>query len=137
MISLEQYVGPWADSPDWTPERQANAADLLEKSRALEAIMVADGVVFPDNPKTGSGISGEVYGGFRPQSCKIGAPLSNHKQGRAEDRFDPDGKIDAWIMAHQEQTRACGICIEHPDATPTWSHWQSIPPPSGHTVFYP
>lgn len=137
MITKEQYVGVWQASPDWTPERQANADDLLTKCAALEALMVADGVVFPVNPKTGTQVSGEVYGGFRPQSCPIGASSSNHKEGKAVDRYDPDGSIDSWIMAHQEETRATGICIEHPDATPHWSHWQSVPPASGHTVFYP
>lgn len=137
MITKEQYVGLWATSPDWTPERQANADVLLEKSAALEAEMMADGVQFPDNPKTTSGISGEVYGGFRPQSCPIGAPHSNHKEGRAEDRFDPKGEIDAWCMAHQDRLQFHGIYIEHPEKTPTWSHWQSVPPSSGNTVFWP
>lgn len=137
MITKEQYVGVWAGHPDWTPERQAHADVLLARSAALEAEMVADGVQFPVNPKTGTGISGEVYGGFRPQSCPIGKPHSNHKEGRAEDRYDPDNLIDAWCMAHQDRLQLHGIYIEHPDSTPHWSHWQSVPPASGHTVFYP
>ena len=137
MITIDQYVGTWADSDDWTAERQANATVLLNKCSDLEEEMVADGVVFPDNPKTGSGVSGEVYGGFRPQSCPIGKTNSHHKEGRAVDRFDPDGRIDMWCMANQPALRAHGICIEHPDTTPTWSHWQSVPPASGKTVFYP
>ena len=99
--------------------------------------MVADGVVFPVNRKTGSQVSGEVYGGFRPQSCPIGAPGSNHKEGRAVDRYDPHGLIDMWCMAHQPSLRACGIYLEHPEATRGWSHWQSVPPRSGKVVFYP
>lgn len=99
--------------------------------------MVADGVVFPDNPKTGTGVSGEVYGGIRPQDCPIGAPHSNHKQGRAVDRFDPGDLIDNWCVAHQDRLLFHGIYIEHPSKTPGWSHWQAVPPPSGHTVFYP
>lgn len=137
MISLDDYVGPWADSPDWNTMRQANAVALLGRCADLEAEMVADGIVFPVNPKTGTQVSGEVYGGFRPQSCPIGAPRSNHKNGCAVDRYDPDGLIDAWCMEHQDRLLANGIYIENPDSTPHWSHWQSVRPASGHTVFNP
>ena len=137
LITLEQYVGTWKDSPDWTSERQTAAIFLLSKVSDLEAEMIADGVVFPDNPKTGSGVSGEVYGGFRPQSCPIGKTNSHHKEGQAVDRYDPDNRIDMWCMAHQPRLREYWIFIEHPDSTPHWSHWQSIAPSSGKTVFRP
>ncbi len=137
MISLEDYVGPWSTSEDWTAEKQANAVALLLKCGDLENEMLADSIVFPINPKTKSGVSGEVYGGFRPQSCPIGASLSAHKQGLAVDRYDPDNKIDAWCLAHQDRLKEHGIYIEHPDSTPHWSHWTIRAPGSGHTVFYP
>ena len=137
MISLDDYVGPWAGSDDWTSEYQLNAATLLAKCADLETEMISDGVTFPVNPKTGTQVSGEVYGGFRPQSCPIGAAHSNHKTGCAVDRYDPDGRIDMWCMANQPRLRFHGIYIEHPDSTPTWSHWQSLPPGSGNTVFRP
>jgi len=137
MISLPDYIGPWANCDDWTPERQTNAVVLLGKCADLETEMIADGVVFPVNPKTGTQVSGEVYGGFRPQSCPIGAAHSNHKEGRAVDRYDPDNRIDMWCMANQPRLRFHGIYIEAPDTTPHWSHWQSVPPASGRTVFNP
>lgn len=137
MIILTQYAGKWRNAPDWTSTVEANALRLLTCCNALEAEMAADGVRFPDNPKTKNGISGELYGGFRPQACPIGAPASNHKQGLAVDRYDPDGAIDAWCMAHQDRLASHGIWIEHPDATPGWSHWASAPPKSGNRVFRP
>ena len=137
MISLDDYVGPWAGSDDWTSECQVNAATLLAKCADLETEMISDGVTFPVNPKTGTQVSGEVYGGFRPQSCPIGASHSNHKTGCAVDRYDPDGRIDMWCVSHQPRLRFHGIYIESPDSTPTWSHWQSVPPGSGNTVFRP
>ena len=137
MITLEQYIGHWKDSPDWTPERQANALELLSRCDALEAEMLKDGIELPDNPITHSGVSGETFGGFRPQSCPIGAPHSNHKEGRARDRYDPTNAIDSWCMAHQDRLQAQGLWMEHPDATPHWNHLQSVPPKSGHIVFYP
>lgn len=137
MITYEQYIGPWAKSPDLTAERKANAVRLLYAVEDLETEMAKDGVIFPFNPKTKSQVSGETYGGFRPQDCPIGATHSSHKEGLAVDRYDPDNKIDDWCMAHQDRLAAHGIYIEHPDTTPLWSHWTIKPPGSGHTVFYP
>lgn len=142
MFTLIDYVGPWAESPDWNEEREDNANVLIARCTKLQEMMEADGVHFPLNPKTGTTISGETFGGFRPQSCPIGAEHSSHKEGKAVDRYDPDGAIDAWIMAHQDALEQCGIYIEHPDSTSGWSHWgiklnDDDAPKSGHHVFYP
>mgnify|MGYP000092967363 FL=1 len=137
MITLNQYAGIWRTSQDWTPEREQNATKLLAACCALEVEMANGGVRFPDNPTTHSGVSGQTYGGFRPQACPIGAEKSNHKQGLAVDRYDPGDLIDAWCMAHQDRLAFHGIWIEHPDATLGWSHWQSVSPRSGNRVFRP
>lgn len=137
MITLDQYVGPHAKSPDWTPERQENAKRLLEACAGLEVEMTLDGVPFPDNPATKSGVSGQTFGGFRPQNCPQGAANSSHKLGLAVDRYDPHGEIDVWLMAHQDRMEVYGIYIEHPSATPGWSHWTIKAPGSGRRVFYP
>ena len=137
MITLNQYVGRWSQSPDWTEERQANARALLAACALLEDRMSAEGFTFPINPVTGSGVSGATFGGFRPQSAPVGAPKSNHKIGLAVDRYDPLNKIDAWCMANLDVLEECGIWIEHPSKTETWSHWQCVPPKSGKRVFYP
>lgn len=137
MITLDQYVGPHADSEDWTPERQSNATKLLWACSQLELEMAADGVEFPDNPATGSGVSGQTFGGFRPQSCPEGAPHSAHKEGLAVDRYDPAGEIDNWLLAHQDSLNRHGIYIEHPDSTHHWSHWSTRAPGSGLHVFRP
>lgn len=137
MITLQEYFGPWATSPDATPERQANAERLLAICENLEAEMTADGVTFPDNPATGNGVSGEKFGGFRPQDCPEGAPHSSHKEGLAVDRYDPDNDIDEWCLRHQDRLQHWGVYIEAPQSTPRWSHWTIRPPASGHTVFIP
>lgn len=137
MITLAQYAGPWIGSPDFTPERRANAEKLLLAASRLEMRMSAAGVVFPTNPATNCGVSGKLYGGFRPQACTIGARRSNHKEGLAVDLFDPNSKIDAWCMTHLDVLEECGIWIEHPEKTDGWSHWQCVPPKSGRRVFYP
>lgn len=137
MISLQQYFGPWWEHADATTERQANAERLLAMVEKLELLALADGVEFPDNPATGSGVSGIQYGGFRPQDCPQGAAHSSHKEGLAIDRYDPANAIDDWCMANQEDLAECGIYIEHPNSTPHWSHWTIRAPHSGNRVFLP
>lgn len=137
MITLPQYVGPHAKSADWNAERQMNATRLLNACCALEAEMARGGVAFPDNPVTKNGISGVTFGGFRPRDCPQGAPDSSHKQGLGVDRYDPFGKIDAWCAAHPDRLAKHGIYIEHPEATPGWSHWTTRAPRSGNRIFRP
>lgn len=137
MITLNQYVGPHRMSKDWTIDRQLNAQRLLAACLALEADMALAGVAFPINPATKSGVSGQTFGGFRPQDCKQGAAGSSHKEGLAVDRYDPKGEIDAWCMANQDALVRHGIYIEHPNDTPGWSHWTIRAPRSGNRVFYP
>jgi len=143
MFTLEQYVGIWSTSKDWTPECKNNAKLLLSACLALEnRLVVQYGVTFPVNPATGSQIGGKTYGGFRPQSCTQGAPKSGHKRALAVDRYDPLGEIDACLLAHPELLEEFGIYIEHPDSTKGWSHWgiklqKDDPPKSGKHIWRP
>jgi len=137
MITTEQYFGKFMDHSDVTTTVKVNAAELLESCHRLETMARSDEVIFLTNPATKSNISGTQYGGFRPQDCPIGAPGSSHKQGKAVDRYDPDGKIDAWCLVNQDKLKECGIYIEHPNATASWSHWTTRAPGSGNRVFYP
>ena len=136
-VTLAQYFGPWWRHPDHTPERNENAHVLLTACFNLAKEMEKDGVVFSVNSKTQSGVSGSLYGGFRPQSCREGAPKSSHKEGQGLDRYDPLGQIDAWLLAHPEALGRHGLYIEHPDKTPGWSHWTVRAPKSGNRIFYP
>ena len=137
MFTLKDYAGPHATSPDWNAERQANAQRLILACAKLQDELQDAGIHFQLNPRTGTTISGETFGGFRPQSCPIGAHDSAHKTGEAVDRYDPDGSIDDYLMTHQELLAECGIYIEHPSATHGWSHWSVRAPASGHHVFVP
>ena len=136
MITLEQYVGPHSKSPDWNEKRKSNAANLLVAVNGLMGV-AKDEITFKVNPKTGSQISGEANGGFREQSCPIGAPSSSHKEGLGVDLYDPDGEIDSWCMKNLGWLSSYNIYIEHPDSTPGWSHWTIRAPKSGNRVFRP
>ena len=140
MISTEQYFGVHIDSTDITTETKLNVMMLINAVNRMMAVAEEDGVEFKVNPKTKSQVSGETYGGFRPADCPIGALHSSHKEGRAVDLYDPEGKIDAWCMMNSGaggDLEQCGIYIEHPDATKGWSHWTTKPPGSGRRVFHP
>ena len=137
MISLEDYFGKWWGHADVTDSRIENAESLLDACADLEAIARMDGVEFPINPNTGTQVSGSEFGGFRPQSCRVGVPSSAHKEAEAVDRYDPTGDIDKWCMKNLSKLEACGIYIEHPSATEGWSHWSIRRPKSGNRVFYP
>ena len=137
MITVDQYFGFYKDCEDVTEERRQNAILLLHACSALEYFAVRDGIEFPINPRTDSNVSGQTYGGFRPQSCTQGAPHSAHKEALAVDRYDPEGLIDKWCMEHLDLLETCGIYIEHPSKTGGWSHWSIKRPGSGNRVFYP
>lgn len=140
MINLSDYFGKFSSSPDLTDERRENAMRLIVACSNLESLAKIDGIRFPDNSATKTGVSGSVYGGFRPQDCSIGAAHSAHKEGLAVDRYDPTGEIDKWCLLNSGKDgklEQCGIYIEHPSKTRGWSHWSIKAPASGHRVFYP
>lgn len=84
-----------------------------------------------------------VNSGWRPpivnKRVKKAARASKHLTARACDLSDDDGDLDTWLMtpAGQQALTEIGLWMEHPDATPRWAHLQTIPPASGHRVFYP
>jgi hypothetical protein len=135
MISFAQYFGKWGGHPDATPDRQQNAQGLLAKVNVLLVAAKDEGVPLPINPHTGSQVSGETLGGFRPQSCAIGAPNSKHKTGHAVDVYDPTNAIDNWL--DDEKLEQFGLYREHPDSTRSWCHLSDVSPSSGRRTFQP
>jgi hypothetical protein len=95
------------------------------------------GLTVESSPATGSPISS----GWRPMAVNArvpgAAPRSKHMSGQAVDLYDPEGDLDDWCMAHQDRLAAAGLWLEHPSATKSWCHLQSLPPKSGNRVFYP
>lgn len=135
MITLAQYVGPHSNSPDWTPARQTNAVELLNRVNELCDYLAEQGVPLPVNPSTGSGVSGQTFGGFRPQSCPQGAPDSSHKTGQGIDLYDPKDYIDNAIT--DALLTRFRLYREHPSATKSWAHLSTRAPKSGKRTFLP
>lgn len=82
-----------------------------------------------------------VSSGWRPPSLnstiKNAAKKSNHMLGLACDFKDLDGSIDKFCMENIKLLEELGLYLEHPDATPNWSHLQCVSPRSGNRVFKP
>lgn len=135
MITIDQYFGRWNSDADATVERRRNAEAMLKKVNPALAAAEADGVKLQINRNTKSQISGNTYGGFRPQSCPQGAPHSSHKEGRGVDVYDPDGELDEWL--DDEKLEGFGLYREAPESTPGWCHLTDRAPPSGHRTFKP
>lgn len=151
-ISIEDYFGPWIDHSDATPMRKESAAEMLSKVNALLQIAEAEGVQLHKNPVTGTLVSGEKYGGFRPKTCPQGAEHSTHKEGRGVDIFDSHNDLDNWLTtfdadggARNSMLESCGLYREHPDSTylgsdgkpHPWCHLSDRAPGSGRRTFKP
>jgi len=135
MITVADVIGPWIKSPDLTAGRRKSIADLVPQVNALLALASAAGIPTYKHPATGNPVVGPKYGGFRPQSCPIGAPQSAHKVGMAVDIYDPSNALDEWIT--DDVLTQCGLYREAPRATDTWCHLTTRRPPSGKRTFIP
>ena len=135
MISIIDFFGKFLGHPDATNERIMDAEAMLEKVNALLLEAEANGVEIQTNPHTHTCVSGETYGGFRPQDCPLGAPHSSHKLGRAVDIYDPTNDLDRWIT--DARLEAHDLYRESPGSTPMWAHLSDKMPASGKRTFTP
>lgn len=116
-----------------------NAEVTVKRANALLEIASAHDIGFDAHPETRSVVSS----GWRPAAINAGianaAPRSKHMTCEAVDIYDPDGDLDDWLMGADGQAALtkCGLWLEHPSATKSWSHLQIVPPRSGRRVFYP
>ncbi|RYG94983.1 MAG: DUF882 domain-containing protein [Alphaproteobacteria bacterium] len=83
----------------------------------------------------------EVASGWRPPSLnknvKGAAKRSNHMMGLAIDFMDLDGKLRDWVLSHLPLMQELGFFFEDFRWTPTWVHFQIVPPASGRRIFLP
>lgn len=135
MILLSDYFGPWIDHPDATDERKKNAEAMLAKVASLLDDAFQNDVDLIDNPTTGTLVSGQKYGGFRPQSCPQGAPQSSHKEGRGVDIYDPVNELDNWITDKILEKHE--LYRESPLVTKGWCHLTDRAPRSKWRTFMP
>lgn len=136
MITINDYVGEHAGCDDWTPERQRNAVLLLEAVNSLIYDWCAKtGNQMHINPATHSQVSGQTFGGFRPQDCPQGSPHSSHKEGMGVDVYDPKNELDDWL--NDTILARFGLYREAPQKTQNWCHLTTRKPLSGNRTFWP
>ena len=82
-----------------------------------------------------------VESGWRPLSINDdtanAARNSNHKKGLAVDIKDVDGKLWQWVLLNLDLIKRFGIYLEDKRWTPTWVHFQIVPPKSKKRIFIP
>ena len=135
FIGILDYFGNWFDHEDATEERKAAARELLDRVNALLVEAEAHGVDLRINPRTKTYVSGEQYGGFRPQSCPQGASDSAHKVGMAVDIFDPANDLDNYVT--DAILTAHDLYREAPASTDKWCHLSTRAPGSKKRTFQP
>jgi hypothetical protein len=124
MITVDDYL--MNRKSGLTFELLENAIDTVEKVNKLLDVF---------------GSQRKVTSGYRPASVNAAIPnaakKSNHMLCKACDLEDVDGKLDKWCMDNLHVLTEIGLWLEHPSATKTWCHIQTVPPKSGKRVFYP
>lgn len=62
---------------------------------------------------------------------------SNHLTGCAVDISDPNRKLQKWCLENVGILASIGLWMEDFKYTPTWCHFQVVPPKSGKRFFIP
>jgi uncharacterized protein YcbK (DUF882 family) len=123
MIKPEE-LNPHKYSTD--PETDKNLAILLERLNKVRVLwnkpMIVD-----------SGLRSQAD----QQRINPSAPKSKHLTGQAADIADKSRELRDWILANMDKMEEIGFWFEDFGHTPTWVHFQIVPPKSGHRIFIP
>lgn len=139
-ITVEQYFMDRRElyASALTPTIERNAVVTVAKmNQLLDAAHAAGLTMTKKHPVHGALLSS----GWRPPSLNAttpnASPTSLHMTAGAGDVYDPDEKLDLWLMSSMGQIAltTIGLWLEHPVSTIGWSHVQTSPPPSGNRVF--
>jgi uncharacterized protein YcbK (DUF882 family) len=83
----------------------------------------------------------KINSGWRPAEVNAGTPgaaaHSQHMLGLAADIGDADGALMNWTLANLDFIKELGVHMEDWRWTPTWTHYQCVPPKSGNRIFIP
>lgn len=83
----------------------------------------------------------KINSGWRPAIVNASVPgaavHSKHTEGLAVDIADKDGDIMRWTLANLQFMKELGVHMEDWRWTPSWTHYQCVPPKSGNRIFIP
>jgi hypothetical protein len=127
MISLEEYLKN-AEPEDLTDEILANAQITVDRTNQLL-------------DRAGARADHVQTSGVRSRAANArlagASATSNHLSGQAADISDLDRYLADWSVANLEVLEEVGCWMEDPRWTPTWVHWQIVPPKSGKRIYIP
>lgn len=82
-----------------------------------------------------------VNSGWRPpqinEATSNAAQGSNHLWGLACDIADADGSLWKWVLSNLKLMQQLGLYFEDKRWTPTWVHFQIVPPHSNKRIYVP
>ena len=134
MIAISEILKKYK-LEDQEAEIQTNLADLVEK---LNKIRTAYGK--PMTITSGLRTKADqirIYnqkGITDPKKIPMG---SRHLYGQAADIGDAKKELQQWCKDNVKILEEAGLWCEHFDDTPTWVHFQTVPPKSGNRFFKP
>lgn len=128
LLTPAQYFGTYHAHPAINEVIQHAARGLMNTVNSALIIAAEDGVILTVNPATGTIVSGELNGGWRPPECTIGAAFSKHKTGHGVDIYDPKTVFARWCYSHAGALKKLNLSMERHEWTPSWVHLQDIPP---------
>lgn len=132
MISLAIYFG------DRESRYRLECTDAIHENAILTVACINAVLALAEK----EGIIREIVSsGWRPQSVndatKNAAKNSKHLVANAGDIADSDRKLAQWCVSNPNKLAECGVWIEDPRWTPTWVHFQRVPPDSGKRIYVP
>lgn len=134
MITMDELLHG-AKLEDQTPEVQSNLQILLERINKIRAewgkpMRVTSGFrAMADHLR--------IYKAKGITDLKRIPMKSKHLIGAAVDIYDPKQELQKWCKANEPSLVKAGLWMEDFSATPTWCHFQMMPPGSGKRWFLP
>lgn len=139
IIQSDYLMGRDKHYPDeLTVEVTDNIAELLGRVNLLLSWAYKDGVRPALDKVTGT----HIASGWRPiainDATANAASHSKHTTGQGIDLRDNGTRdLAQWCLDNAEDLAEVGIWMERPQWTPTWVHWQTVPPGSRRRFYVP
>lgn len=124
-----------------TEEIEKNLGSLFEKLQKVEAAYGKP--FFCTSGYRSMQHHQAIYAAKNAVRAKQGLPpltvplSSKHLYGHAADIADVSGDLWRWVMINMDLMVEIGFYFEDKSATPTWVHFQDLPPGSGKHIFLP
>ena len=135
MISMDELLNKKYKLEDQSVETQANLKILLEKINQIRTLWAK-----PMNVTSGLRNMEDHLRIYAAKGItdKAKIPMkSKHLYGQAVDISDPNQNLQKWCKVNESVLEKVGLWMEDFSATPTWCHFQVVPPKSGKRWFLP